>query len=182
MKKGYYSRGDTLEVHMFKTQLIDKETHTREDHAYLVNKKAVALRRPRNVLLAEPTPRSRPGTHNISAAPRHEQSGTLANPNIGWNRVGGSMQTAYPVSPISGSSSSLRAPGGATLYDLAYTSAVARMRRQANAKLASLGALQKLHALVDAEVQPSLKERTLEHLTTDAWIKSETGVVSGLSK
>ena len=59
--KGYYTRSDNQEAHMFKAQLIDKETHIREDHPYLLNKKAANLRRPRNVLLAEPTPRSRPG-------------------------------------------------------------------------------------------------------------------------
>ena len=108
------------------------------------------------------------GTHNVLSAPRHELSA----------HANGRLQ-ARAFGP---ESSSARSPGGATLYDLAYTKAVKGMRQKADTRLLELEALQRLHEAVDAEVRHTPQEITLDNLTTDKWIKSETGVVSGRSK
>jgi len=178
MKKAYFTRSDLQDVHMFKTQLIDKETHIREDHPHLLNRKAAPQRRPRNVLLAEPTPRSRPGTHDVS---KYKPSGVLAQ--NGRSIAGNGSVTSIDNSKAERAARSrdIRAPGGATLYDLAYTSSVSGMRRQANAKMRELENLMAMQARVDEEVQSPSKNRTQEYLRANSWLQSETGVESGFA-
>jgi hypothetical protein len=180
MKKAYFTRSDLQDVHMFKMELIDKETHIREDHPHFLNRKAAPQRRPRNVLLAEPTPRSRPGTHDVS---KYKPSGVLSQNGRSIAGSGSSSISASGNSKADRAARSreVRAPGGATLYDLAYTSSVSGMRRQANAKMRELEHLMAIQARVDKRVESPSKNRTQEYLRANPWLQSETGVESGFA-
>ena len=159
-RRGYYTRSDDYATHLFKVQQMDKETHVREDHRFLVAAQPAEKRSPRNVLLAEPTPRSRPNTGlhqpETSGVYNALAHGRLASPS-------GVLQKRVP--PMVGG-----------YFDTSYTNAVGDMRRQAEVKLARLEALKRIHEQADSQaaLQGAPKDVSKAMLSTDVWIQEQT--------
>lgn len=133
---GYYTRADDQPTHMFKTQCLNKEIHFREDHHTLVLQQAPSKRHPRNVLIAEETPRTRPNTEaarNGGSTETRGGGGSARLAQIGKLSVTPSRQGVRSSKP-SGS-----------YFDISYTRTVSSLRTSADAKLAELQRLVALH-------------------------------------
>eukprot|EP00613_Pedinella_sp_CCMP2098_P007162 CAMPEP_0171601064 /NCGR_PEP_ID=MMETSP0990-20121206/4695_1 /TAXON_ID=483369 /ORGANISM="non described non described, Strain CCMP2098" /LENGTH=179 /DNA_ID=CAMNT_0012163139 /DNA_START=97 /DNA_END=636 /DNA_ORIENTATION=- len=164
---GYYSRSDDQPTHMFKTQCLNKETHFREDHHKMVLQQPPSKRHPRNVLIAEETPRTRPPTEEQ----RKQLTGSV-EPGRQFSEYG-----KLSVTPSRLGERCSSPPR--SYFDVSYTRTVSSLRSAADAKLAELQRLVALHDEVDNQVAAKPKEQTQALLKSDAWVRDQAGTSQG---
>jgi hypothetical protein len=169
---GYYTRCDDSATHKFKTELLLKETRFREDHLNIVSTQKVAKQFPRNVLLAEETPRGETPSEIATLREKFSRSGGSSSSSL--------YGSSTARSPLGSSTISERPPSRARTaisgyHDISYTRAVSGLRKVTEAKLRQLEELQRVQLEMEEQLSWKNTKRQEDMLDADDWMKEQTG-------